>query len=131
MEEDEIYSQDNTGSKNKVSLDTAFRNLLRENESLHQQILLYEPIWLESLKTRLKEYGAKCSMSELMNYLDEKVVRFYCFAVLCKLLFYLYSVTQCVTFRSQNQGKHGKRNKKQSQHKRATKQRIQNSESSN
>lgn len=72
-EAQEICSQDVGNSKNKVSLDTAFRNVLQEHTSLHEKILLYEPVWLESMKLILKDHGARCSMNELMNYLDEKV----------------------------------------------------------
>lgn len=57
-----------------VDLDIGFKNLLKQDQSLHQKILLYEPVWLESLKSMLKENGVKCSLHELMNYLDEKVI---------------------------------------------------------
>lgn len=56
-----------------VSIDTAFKNLLREDKELHTQVLLYEPIWLDQVKVKLKEKNIKCSSSSLMNYLDEKV----------------------------------------------------------
>lgn len=101
-----------------VSIDVGFRNLLREDKELHAQILIYEPIWLEQVKIKLKEKNIKCSSSSLMNYLDEKVRRFRHFPIFPSSemnvsirTFYL----QCITFRTRNQRRvRAKRKKVQS-----------------
>ena len=38
---------------------------VRARRSLHQMILLYEPVWLGQLHKDVKEAGIKCSMTQL------------------------------------------------------------------
>ncbi|GLH16226.1 Structure-specific endonuclease subunit SLX4, partial [Gryllus bimaculatus] len=51
-------------------------NYIRKTPEFHQQVLLYEPIWLEQLQEGLKALSYKFKLTQLMEYLDEKCITF-------------------------------------------------------
>ena len=66
-----------------VNLAVGFGRLMEQDQELHQKILLYEPVWLDSLTLPLKAMNVKFSVKELVNYLDEKVSRL----IICRILY--------------------------------------------
>lgn len=58
---------------NAKSLKDAFYELVENDEDLYTKIVIYEPLSLESLHSRLKQNGVKCKINELMDFLDHQV----------------------------------------------------------
>lgn len=56
-----------------VSIKDAFLRLIETNKDLHNKVLTYEPLPLESLHSTLKLNGLKCKLNALMDFLDEQV----------------------------------------------------------
>lgn len=67
------YDSDNNESENSKSLKDAFYKLLDTDRELHTKIVIYEPLPLESIHSRLKQNGFKCKINALMDFLDQQV----------------------------------------------------------
>ncbi|XP_074115878.1 uncharacterized protein LOC141538366 [Cotesia typhae] len=63
--------------KDLKSVKEAFGILLREDDDLHRKVLMYESLPLETLHGKIKDRGVKCSVSVLMDYLNEECISFY------------------------------------------------------
>ena len=48
-----------------ANLHEKLTQFVKSRKSLHQMILLYEPIWLGQLHKDIKEAGIKCNMAQL------------------------------------------------------------------
>lgn len=74
----QISSQCKRGKANE--LHAVMIEFLRINPDMHQNILLYEPIWLKDLQRKLKEtFNKHFKRSDLEDYLDQKVKKFFFF----------------------------------------------------
>ncbi|KAE8752667.1 hypothetical protein FOCC_FOCC000789 [Frankliniella occidentalis] len=86
-EEPQLCSQSNQpASKN---LPKVVYDFITNDTKLHQQVLEYEPIWIEKLHSDLRSNGFKFKIQDLMSFLDEK----------------------CITFRTSNSGPRVKKKK--------------------
>lgn len=54
-----------------------FLKILSVKTELHNKILMYEPICINTLYSMLKTEGFKCKMNTLMNFLDEQVTFYF------------------------------------------------------
>lgn len=61
-------------AENLTTIREAFLRLIKSNKDLHNKILVYEPLCIESLHVQLKAEGLKCKMNALMDFLDEQVI---------------------------------------------------------
>ena len=43
---------------------------IRARPSLHQQVVVYEPLWLHQFHQDVKEAGVRCSLAQVQDYLD-------------------------------------------------------------
>ncbi|XP_043256629.1 protein PFF0380w isoform X2 [Colletes gigas] len=66
-----------TTTDNPSNINNMFSKLIKVKRELHNNILAYEPLCIESLYSMLKEEGLKCNMNILMNFLDEQCITFY------------------------------------------------------
>ncbi|XP_012247899.1 reticulocyte-binding protein PFD0110w [Bombus impatiens] len=62
---------------NASNIKDMFLKFLTARTELHNKILAYEPICINSLHSMLKTEGFKCRMSILMDFLDEQCITFY------------------------------------------------------
>ncbi|XP_031839237.1 uncharacterized protein LOC116429893 isoform X2 [Nomia melanderi] len=56
-----------------LNIKDEFYKLIEDQKELHNNILTYEPLCIESLHSMLKEKGFKCKMNTLMDFLDEQI----------------------------------------------------------
>jgi hypothetical protein len=56
-----------------ANLATVVHSFITSDPTLHQKVLMYEPIWIEQLRADLKANNFKFKMNDLMDYLDEQV----------------------------------------------------------
>lgn len=57
-----------------LNIKDAFYKLIKLKKELHNNILAYQPLCIESLHAMLKKQGFKCKMNTLMDFLDEQVI---------------------------------------------------------
>ncbi|XP_024936850.1 uncharacterized protein LOC107263716 isoform X2 [Cephus cinctus] len=69
-------SETTTQVKTSMSIQDAFRKLINVDRELHNKVLMYEPLLLESLHAMLKNQGVKCKLNTLMDFLDEQCIAF-------------------------------------------------------
>lgn len=62
---------------NATCIKDAFLKLLNVNKELHNKILTYEPLCINSLHAILKTSGFVCKINTLMDFLDEQCITFY------------------------------------------------------
>ncbi|CAL7946215.1 unnamed protein product [Xylocopa violacea] len=60
-----------------LNIKDMFLKLLTVRKELHNKILAYQPVCINSLHSMLKTEGFKCKMNTLMNFLDEQCITFY------------------------------------------------------
>lgn len=61
--------------ENSSNITEAFKILIDIDKDLHNKILQYEPVNIEQLHFMLRTRGVKCSLSNLMRFLDEQVCK--------------------------------------------------------
>lgn len=71
-ESESINAADSTQNMKDILL-----KFIVTNKVLHNQILAYEPLCIDSLHSVIKAEGFKCKMSTLMDFLDEQCITFY------------------------------------------------------
>nr|XP_012141599.1 PREDICTED: uncharacterized protein LOC100881823 isoform X2 [Megachile rotundata] len=71
-ESQSINVADNTQNMKDILL-----KFITTNKVLHNKILAYEPLCIDSLHSSLKAEGFKCKMNTLMDFLDEQCITFY------------------------------------------------------
>ncbi|KAK0161274.1 hypothetical protein PV327_009761 [Microctonus hyperodae] len=72
LSDDEEYTE-----KDVVLLRECFQKLLLNDRLLHNKVLMYEPIPLESIHDKLKNEGIKSGLQLLADYLDDECISFY------------------------------------------------------
>ncbi|KAK0157721.1 hypothetical protein PV328_011424 [Microctonus aethiopoides] len=70
--DDEDYTE-----KDAILLRECFQKLLHNDRVLHNKVLMYEPIPLESTHDKLKNEGIKSGLQLLADYLDDECISFY------------------------------------------------------
>ncbi|CAK9806096.1 Structure-specific endonuclease subunit SLX4 [Anthophora quadrimaculata] len=65
-------------ANNVPDIKDVFSKLLTVNRELHDKILSYEPLCINSLRSMLKAEGFRCKINTLMDFLDEQCITFYC-----------------------------------------------------
>ncbi|XP_012225867.2 uncharacterized protein [Linepithema humile] len=63
--------------ENSSDIAEAFTKLIVADKHLHNKILRYEPVNIETLHSTLRTHGFKCKLSNLMSFLDEQCITFY------------------------------------------------------
>ncbi|XP_076177683.1 uncharacterized protein LOC143151987 isoform X1 [Ptiloglossa arizonensis] len=69
--------QSTTAIDNTPNIKDVFSKLIKVNRELHNNILAYEPLCIESLHSLLKEEGFRCKINVLANFLDKQCITFY------------------------------------------------------
>lgn len=77
LPEEMDLTDDEYDQKDLKSVKEIFGILLREDDDLHRKVLMYESLPLETLHGKIKDRGVKCSVSVLMDYLNEECISFY------------------------------------------------------
>ncbi|CDW59831.1 Slx4 domain containing protein [Trichuris trichiura] len=62
--------------QDSVSDDDTLRQLLISNADIYEDILTYKPLNLKNVHRRLRQGGARCSLKNLLNYLDAQCITF-------------------------------------------------------
>ncbi|XP_055893155.1 uncharacterized protein LOC106053481 isoform X2 [Biomphalaria glabrata] len=62
-----------TGSEDQVQ---KLIHFLSDNQDIYHSILLYEPLELDVLKKKLRDFGIKLGLEKIMNFLDERCITF-------------------------------------------------------
>ncbi|CAK9800106.1 Structure-specific endonuclease subunit SLX4 [Anthophora plagiata] len=80
IDEEKQYDEQEAMSvaNNVPDIKDVFSKLLTVNRELHDKILTYEPLCINSLHSMLKAEGFRCKMNTLMDFLDEQCITFYC-----------------------------------------------------
>jgi len=60
----------------EASLHDQLGQFVRARRSLHQMILLYEPVWLGQLHKDVREAGIKCSLTQVQDWLDLECITY-------------------------------------------------------
>lgn len=82
LDEEEVFQEQSATCENssecsqEVDWQTAVQNFIINNPEIHEKILVYEPVWLNDLKTGLKANKVKFKMNDLMDYLDEQCITY-------------------------------------------------------
>jgi len=70
-EPNEVHDQ------NDINLHEKLLNFIREDQDLHRQILMYEPLWLEDLVLQFKESkSVKVKINQVQDILDNECITF-------------------------------------------------------
>nr|XP_034173541.1 structure-specific endonuclease subunit SLX4 [Osmia lignaria]XP_034173542.1 structure-specific endonuclease subunit SLX4 [Osmia lignaria]XP_034173543.1 structure-specific endonuclease subunit SLX4 [Osmia lignaria]XP_034173544.1 structure-specific endonuclease subunit SLX4 [Osmia lignaria] len=72
---DELESM--TSVDNTKNIKNILLQLINTDKELHNKILAYEPLCIESLHSLLKAEGFKCKVNTVMDFLDEQCITFY------------------------------------------------------
>ena len=65
IREDSEAEEDVPCSQEAETLHTRLAQFVKQRQSLHQTVLLHEPLWLKELFAQVKQAGIKCGVNQL------------------------------------------------------------------